>query len=854
MRYGWTTCLTTRLILSFVGSKQAERDGSWLVVLAFCDHKCLSYLHTLYWLARNFRPINLVAGRGAPLFYGESLVDTALLILRTTTTMGNSASRSSDPAPTTETKVMDPNDKGKFKSFPGSAILEKAFCGSIDTTDPSEYEGTTLTNRLLKKADIMCVSDNTKDDSTVAREGPHGENKNPSSELLARALVSEVTDNPKTMKPDDMAAREFRLLKAQKAAAANKGDPMSPRAIGAPGGVGQANVLNSLAFAVTGDDSPHNLCAVPGQAPATIDETFPMGPYAITIGLSLSRRYANIGNPNSTTRQTAYDFNELQDRENKYVASVEGWRAGGGTEEQPDTVHIPIIHLDCQSQQDVDRVIHALASGEIFIPQMQVLPEALSVQGVSPPDLVLRFGCERNEDLPPDEWPNWCLEFIHNQLYEYFHEQARWAKRPFTMTLAKKVRWKTVKHMNRYFAHAERVLEGWRSEGPQLLKPQLSYVDGGASPEEVKSPHGIYLMRNGVPTNYFGPNFEPPYTTKMTRSLLSNVLNKSWDKKRREWTSEPIPKLLTPSMLMAAACGCADPNAGGFMATEATRHKIAEQKLEDEPRTQVRAESAMEFPVEKSAPSDSEEKKQDDSGARSGKVLDKHKSRYSMGEETTAPSEFAQSVAMSGTTVMHQNLTGSKDNLRLYSDEDWTGDALESPQTWSKKKKESTASSSKQALDKERQRQSELLAKVNEEKANKSPHYTMQSSSSQSKKQDMEFSDPGLTMEYSADGSSAFFNQDQSLFGQHFVNAGSDVSSPVKSKSKEDDEGSALSIQESTSSAMSVVPTDEELFAIGWAKALDPNSGSYYYFTLDRKKTVWENPLSSNQSSEPIDP
>jgi hypothetical protein len=41
----------------------------------------------------------------------------------------------------------------------------------------------------------------------------------------------------------------------------------------------------------------------------------------------------------------------------------------------------------------------------------------------------------------------------------------------------------------------------------------------------------------------------------------------------------------------------------------------------------------------------------------------------------------------------------------------------------------------------------------------------------------------------------------------------------------------------------SVVPTDEELLAVGWAKALDPNSGAYYYFTLDRTRTVWENPL-----------
>ena len=38
-------------------------------------------------------------------------------------------------------------------------------------------------------------------------------------------------------------------------------------------------------------------------------------------------------------------------------------------------------------------------------------------------------------------------------------------------------------------------------------------------------------------------------------------------------------------------------------------------------------------------------------------------------------------------------------------------------------------------------------------------------------------------------------------------------------------------------------PSDQDLFTMGWAKALDPKTGSYYYFTLDRSKIVWDNPL-----------
>lgn len=57
---------------------------------------------------------------------------------------------------------------------------------------------------------------------------------------------------------------------------------------------------------------------------------------------------------------------------------------------------------------------------------------------------------------------------------------------------------------------------------------------------------------------------------------------------------------------------------------------------------------------------------------------------------------------------------------------------------------------------------------------------------------------------------------------------------------EDQDDDISLSLLESQSS---LVPSDDELNAVGWAKALDSNSGAYYYFTLDRTKTIWENPL-----------
>jgi hypothetical protein len=126
--------------------------------------------------------------------------------------------------------------------------------------------------------------------------------------------------------------------------------------------------------------------------------------------------------------------------------------------------------------------------------------------------------------------------------------------------------------------------------------------------------------------------------------------------------------------------------------------------------------------------------------------------------------------------------------------------------------------------------------------------------------------DSGLMGENSTMGGSA-------LMGQQFATDGSVMSSSSRgpksaaaarmmgtttsSTRKDDDSASAFSLQESTSSLdQERVPTDEELFRLGWAKAMDPKSGSYYYFTLDRSKIVWDNPLVSptrGASSESMD-
>jgi hypothetical protein len=501
----------------------------------------------------------------------------------------------------------------EFLSSAGKTISHASgiVCGSLADTfeEPDRRESSrSASNSNLGDSDDS-FSPRTAQSGGGGFGGPNDEESlqsNPMSKLFAKAMLSEVTDNPSTMTPSDMAQREKKLLRAQESAKQSHANGGSGRPIGAPGAsrILPPNMLmENRAQVGRGGDSAN------GSGSSAV----PHGKHRVTIGLSLSRRNANVGHPDTVTRQTAFDFNELQDRSYKYISSTDstGWRAGGGergavrdaldanlansnslSDEMdesgganggasggasgvhkvaaPDTVHIPIIHIDCESPSAVESIIAALARGEVFIPHMSVMPEALGVNGISPPDLVVRFGCERTEDVPPEEWPNWCLEFMHNQLYDYFSPMgAQWMKRPFQITLAKKVRWKTVKHMNKFFSHSESVIQAWRDKGAQHLDPQLNFTEGGAASEEVARPHGIYLMRNGRPTNYFAPNFEPPYTTKMTRSLLSNVINKSWDQKRRDWSSEPIARAITPSMIISTMCGCAEANQG-FLANEAT--------------------------------------------------------------------------------------------------------------------------------------------------------------------------------------------------------------------------------------------------------------------------------------------
>jgi hypothetical protein len=988
--------------------------------------------------------------------------------------MGNKVSATMDLHPNDDNDVPDPHSK--YRSFPGSAMLEKTLCGSIDTTDPTEYRNVSTVHQLLQRAEILCVSspvsdggrskrygdddDSSEDENSIREtastavvqstttttnghhhnslnvaESPHTSTRSvlpppltptprsrtkKTSKLLARALVSEVTDNPHTMKQADMQDRERRLLKAAAAAAKHDGNTKSNGSHNATttsshglvtvtsskpvGASAPPHMLRSMALACTGDEnavgdlcpamdpplaSSANASCLEHHGCSEHDGTLVRSehPHTVTIGVALSRQSPQ-GHAGTITRQTTYDWNQVQDRAMKYVSatSSSGWRGGGGepNASQPDLLHIPILHLHCPTKASVEEVICVLASGEIFIPVMEILPEQVSTvhhahSGLT--DIVVTFGCERNDDAPVEEWPNWCLEFLHNQLYDYFSGNAAWMKRSFSVTLAQQVRWKTVKHMNRYFELSEQIVAQWRALGPQRLFPSASPQHGGASADEIARPHGIYLYQSGVPTNYFAPNFAPPYTTKMTRSLLMTVLQKSWDVKRREWSSRPVPRLAPPTTLISVACGYDPAGTTGYMAKEVTTVQAvsstaipavtsdAATTKETKPEQQPPAVNKPKEPLsevefgrsasedvslkenfkgsmdEKASYEDSNHRKMGGSlfrvdHSRNNALHHTAAAAVDDGENTAVHSQYNASVADSGTTVLQSNLSQNRKPLAqpstkngsdtshngievaaaplrsghgpLYRDDG----SLEEGSTFSDasnheaastiaspKWLQQTQSSREGLLQRERSASDYATSSGGSATAHKIMGSPVSLSSSPTKRAQFKMDrkkaatsnsprankgssvEQSGSMEYSTDGSSAFFTVDAaSLYGQHLASLHDGDATPNQQQQQQqryvaaaaaaatkpllepmerkygnfdddDDESALLSLQESSSSSMqSVVPTDEELFSVGWAKALDPKSGSYYYFTLDRTRTIWENPLTSSQFGDELPP
>jgi hypothetical protein len=171
------------------------------------------------------------------------------------------------------------------------------------------------------------------------------------------------------------------------------------------------------------------------------------------IGLCLTRHYTKEeeprANPYSISRQTQFDFNEIQDRDYEYFVATndDGWLVGGGENSEsyklpnPDSAHCgkpayfdadmcimmhpEIMRVGTFEENlggvSVEAIAAAIESGVILIPHIALMPSFVLRNNDSPPEIELKFEMERNESLPCDMWANWQLQFIHNQLFEYFN-------------------------------------------------------------------------------------------------------------------------------------------------------------------------------------------------------------------------------------------------------------------------------------------------------------------------------------------------------------------------------------------------------------------------------------------------
>ena len=105
------------------------------------------------------------------------------------------------------------------------------------------------------------------------------------------------------------------------------------------------------------------------------------------------------------------------------------------------------------TQALLHQIASSLAAGDIIIPKVSILPTKLSCRIISISshsnvketfDLVLQFELKMTSSTNPDEWANWSLQFLHNQLHDSFAAiGAQEMNHPFQVTLACGIVWKT---------------------------------------------------------------------------------------------------------------------------------------------------------------------------------------------------------------------------------------------------------------------------------------------------------------------------------------------------------------------------------------------------------------------------
>ena len=279
------------------------------------------------------------------------------------------------------------------------------------------------------------------------------------------------------------------------------------------------------------------------------------------IGLSLTRRCVcvsdnnnNKGHPDTITHQEAFDLNEVIDREYEYLMSTndDGWLVGGGEPGPPrsyklaskDSSHVEIMRIGTYNPEwggiSMEELVEALESGNILIPQMEVVPTSVIANDDVPPELEVRFDMEpcAFDKLLDVETPlpdNWCLRFVHNQLFHYFKFPSRFCPGPFHSTIVRKADFRSDDHRKRYFEMCNQAILRWRKQGPKPLNTKWN-VDGSTIENPPQCFSGVWLFQDRLNiSHHFAPNFLPPYNTREKRGAIAEMLKNEWDDKELLW-------------------------------------------------------------------------------------------------------------------------------------------------------------------------------------------------------------------------------------------------------------------------------------------------------------------------------
>jgi len=279
------------------------------------------------------------------------------------------------------------------------------------------------------------------------------------------------------------------------------------------------------------------------------------------VGVSLSRP-SEYGHSDAETLQTAFDLNEVCDRDYEFLIanSDDGWLVGGG-EPGPyklpaaDSSHITIMDVGTFDASlgglSQDAIIEAIESGDILIPQMEVLPTAVRLNPGEPPELELLFDLEPM--FPTEKVPlpvNWQLRFVANQLLEYFQFPNQAIPGRFHCSMTRKVAFRSYAKEQQYFKKVKAAIKKWGEAGPQPLvgsdtwKYYYNYVDdddavdAGADEYERRNEEegnneddsayasGVWIYTNRQSrVKYLKPNFIPPYDSDPEKmALIHEVL------------------------------------------------------------------------------------------------------------------------------------------------------------------------------------------------------------------------------------------------------------------------------------------------------------------------------------------